>query len=287
VVEGPIVLALGGGAAKGLAHIGVLRGLEEDGVGIAGIAGTSMGSIIGALKAQGLDARELEALFRAVDWRRLGRLMATSVSGAAYRRMLRETFGEALIEDLRTPFAAVCCDLDAAAMVSLRKGNLATALCASSAIPGILPPQVVDGRRLVDGAIVAPVPWSAARELADAPVVAVSVVRPPAPDEPAASLVTSLPLAVELPLAVGRLNRWLNRVRVRSSPAELGARASRWETVVRSFHIMQHQLAAADRSTTPVIEPRVGRFGWFDFTRVEEIVAAGYDAYRAWAAERL
>ena len=70
-----ITLALGGGAAKGLAHIGVLKGVEEDGIEVAAIAGTSMGSIIGALTAQGLSAREMEALFRAIDWVRLGRIM--------------------------------------------------------------------------------------------------------------------------------------------------------------------------------------------------------------------
>lgn len=285
-MEDRVIVALGGGAAKGLAHIGVLKGLEEDGVEVVGIAGTSMGSIIGALAAQGIGAREIEAMFMAVDWGRLGRILVTSVSGAAYHDMMRETFGGFAVEDLDLPFAAVCCDLDSAEMVSLRTGNLAEALCASSAIPGILPPRVVGGRLLVDGAIVAPVPTVAAGELGSAPVLAVSVVRPPEPDERSTALVSSMPLAVELPLAVGRLNRWLLRQRLRGDAAALRARASRWETVVRSFHIMQHQLAVSVRSSVPVIEPRVGRFGWFDYARVDEIVAAGYEAYRTWATNR-
>ena len=95
-----ITLALGGGAAKGLAHIGVLKGVEEDGLEVAAIVGTSMGSIIGAMAAQGLSAVEMEGLFRAIDWVRLGRIMVTSVSGAAFNDMLRESFGGILIEDL-------------------------------------------------------------------------------------------------------------------------------------------------------------------------------------------
>ena len=74
-----LTLALGSGAAKGLAHVGVLKGIEEDGLEVTAIAGTSMGSIIGALAAQGLAAREMEALFGAIDWVRLGRIMVTSV----------------------------------------------------------------------------------------------------------------------------------------------------------------------------------------------------------------
>ncbi|HSN54843.1 MAG TPA: patatin-like phospholipase family protein, partial [Candidatus Sulfomarinibacteraceae bacterium] len=78
MVANRLSLALGGGAAKGLAHVGVLQGLAEDGVEVAGVAGTSMGAIVGALVAQGLTAAQIAALFRAVDWIRLGRIMVAS-----------------------------------------------------------------------------------------------------------------------------------------------------------------------------------------------------------------
>ena len=84
-----VALALGGGAAKGLAHVGVLRGLEEDGVEVAAIAGTSMGSIVGALYASGMDGAGMEALFASVDWTRLGRIMVRSAGGGAFRDLLR------------------------------------------------------------------------------------------------------------------------------------------------------------------------------------------------------
>jgi NTE family protein len=281
--ERRLTLALGGGAAKGLAHVGVLRGIEEDGIEIEAVAGTSMGSIVGALTAQGLTAREMEGLFSAIDWVRLGSIMVTSVSGAAFRDMLAESFGGVLIEDLARGFAAVCADLDTGEMVILDRGDLAEAVCASSSIPGILPSSRIGDRRLVDGAVVEPVPVTAAKAKATGPVLAVSVVRPPDRREEVGSIMTTMPIRVELPSAFRRIESWLRRQRTERADGEISARVSRWEAVFRSFYIMQHRLAICGRHDVPMIEPRVGRFGWFDFHRVDEIIAAGYDAYREWA----
>ena len=280
-----LTLALGGGAAKGIAHIGVLKGVEEDGIEVAAIAGTSMGSIIGAMTAQGLTALEMEALFRAIDWVRLGRIMVTSVSGAAFHDMLRESFGGILIEELKTPFAAVCADLDTGEMVVLDRGDLAEAVCASSSVPGILPSRRVGERRLVDGAVVEPVPVTAASAMAPGEVLAVNVVRPAGRREKGGTIMTSMPIQIELPTVFRRIEGWLRRQRAERVDGEFSARLSRWESVFRSFHIMQHRLATCSRIGVPMIEPRIGRFGWFDFHRVDEIVAAGYDAYREWARQ--
>jgi NTE family protein len=283
--EKVFTLALGGGAAKGLAHIGVLKGAEEDGLEVAAIAGTSMGSIIGAMAAQGLSAGEMEALFRAIDWVRLGRIMVTSVSGAAFHDMLRESFGGILIEDLEIAYAAVCADLDTGEMVVLDAGDLAEAVCASSSIPGILPSRHLGGRRLVDGAVVEPVPVTAATAMGVGAVLAVNVVRPPTRRESGGSIMATMPILVELPSAFRRVEGWLRRQRVEKDEGEISARVSRWESVFRSFHIMQYRLATCSRAGVPMIEPEVGRFGWFDFHRVDEIIAAGYQAYRRWADE--
>jgi len=285
MTDSSLTLALGGGAAKGIAHIGVLKGIEEDGIGVTAIAGTSMGSVIGAMAAQGVGAGEMEALFRAIDWVRLGRIMVTSVSGAAFGAMLRESFGGVLIEDLRIPFAAVCCDLDTGEMVVLDTGDLAEAVCASSSVPGILPSCRLGDRRLVDGAVVEPVPVTAATAMAPGKVLAVSVVRPPSRQERGGNIMTSIPIGVEIPSAFRRIEGWIRRQRANSEEGEISARVSRWESVFRSFHIMQHRLATCSRSNVPMIEPRVGRFGWFDFHRVDEIIAAGYEAYREWARQ--
>lgn len=281
-----VTLAFGGGAAKGLAHVGVLKGLDEDGVVLEAVAGTSMGSIIGAFAAQGLGGREMEALIGAIDWVRLGRIMVTSASGAAFHGMLRETFGGILIEDLGVPYAAVCADLDTGEMVVLHSGDLAEAVCASSSVPGILPSRYIDGRRLVDGAVVEPVPVTAASAMSSGEVLAVSVVRPAPREESGGALMTSMPIRVEIPAVFRRIEGWLRRQRAERVEGEINARVSRWEAVFRSFHIMQHRLATCSPSAVPMIEPKVGRFGWFDFHRADEIIAAGYDAYREWVAHQ-
>lgn len=274
-----VTLALGGGAAKGLAHVGVLRGLEEDGVRVTAVAGTSMGSIVGALFAGGMRALEIEALLAAVDWARLARIMVRSVDGSAFHGLLRETLGGRRIEDLELPFAAICCDLDTGEEVVLRKGDLADAVRASSAIPGILPPLTIGGRTLVDGAMVAPVPFDVARRMDDAPVLAVNVLRPPKPGAVATPVVDRLIGGTVPAAALHRVERFLKRHRFRFGLKDRDL-PNRLEVVARSFHIMQYNLAKACDRMAPAIEPEVGTIGWFEFERAIEIMEAGYRAYR-------
>jgi len=210
----------------------------------------------------------------------------TSVSGAAFHDMLRESFGGILIEDLEIPFAAVCVDLDTGEMVVMDSGDLAEAVCASSSIPGILPSRRIGDRRLVDGAVVEPVPVTAASAMAAGAVLAVNVVRPSEGQEKGGNIMTSMPIRIELPSAFRRIEGWLRRQRAERVEGEISARVSRWESVFRSFHIMQYRLATCSQINVPMIEPRVGRFGWFDFHRVDEIIATGYEAYREWAEHR-
>ena len=273
-----VILALGGGAARGLAHIGVLRGLAEDGVEVSGIAGTSMGSIIGALAAGGLDPDEVEAIFDEMDWQSVGSILLRSVVGEAFHDLLREVLGRGKIEALKVPFRVVCCDLDTGEQVVLSTGDIVDAVLASSAIPGILAPVQLGGRVLVDGAVVEPVPVTAASDLGPQPVVAVNVLRPAAARMSAVQVVPRRSRGGVGSAMRERIDRWLGQNR---SPAigevEL---PNRWEVVMRSFHIMQYELAAARYSSGIILEPDVGRFGWFDFSRVTEIVDEGYRAYR-------
>ena len=279
MVESRVSLALGGGAAKGLAHVGVLQGLEEDGIEVAAIAGTSMGSIVGALFSRGMAAREMEAFFSAVDWSRLGRIMVRSPGGTAFSDLLRETIGESSIEELELPFAAVCCDLDDGEEVVLGTGDLADAVRASSAIPGILPPLVIDGRTLVDGAMVTPVPVAVVGRLAEAPVLAVNVLRPPKPGQLGKRMMNRLFEGSAPVQLLERVDTILKNqgVRLRNRKAEF---PSRFEVMMQSFHIMQYNLSKLCASDLHAVEPEVGEVGWFDFHRAREIMAEGYRAYR-------
>ena len=280
MVESRVSLALGGGAAKGLAHVGVLKGLEEDGIEVAAIAGTSMGSIVGALYARGMGGTEMEAFFGSVDWARLGRIMLRSPGGAAFHDLLRETLGVGPVDDLEIPFAAVCCDIDSGAEVVLRHGALADAVLASSAIPGVLTPSLIEGQTLVDGAMVTPVPVAPAEGLATAPVLAVNVLRPPSPGRAAKPVIKRL-------LQGATPAQWLDRLEAffDHHPLPIGRRQpdfpNRLEVVMRSFHLMQYNLARQGKQAWRLVEPEVGEIGWFEFERAREIMAEGYRAYRA------
>jgi NTE family protein len=173
-----IGLALGSGGARGWCHIGVLRALDRLGLRPDVIAGASMGALVGAAAA----AARLEVL---ADWalaqsRRsyLGlldiRLTGGGVVGGAEIGAVLERLGVGRIEDMDLPFAAVACDLATGGEVWLRDGPAAPAVRASVAMPGLLAPQQIDGRWLIDGGVVNPVPVSVARALGAEVVIAVN-----------------------------------------------------------------------------------------------------------------
>ncbi len=179
-----VVLALGGGGAKGHAHLGVLRTLEEEGFRVAGIAGTSAGGIIGACYAAGYTPDELVDYFQQVDqaslYRRRPEDGPSFLGVAGLNRMFEELLGERTFDDLPIPLVLTAVDLNTGSEVLLQKGRVVDAVLATMAIPGIFPPQEWNGSLLVDGGVLDPVPVLPARRLApDLPVVAVALSPPP------------------------------------------------------------------------------------------------------------
>ena len=271
-----ILLALGGGGARGLAHVGVLEVVEEAGIPVAGIAGTSAGAVVGAmwLALAGGEAvverwrRFLEAgiapplpdirltdtvssrdnpIFQFARRIRNGAVVALAlertslVTHEQLENALAFLLPDVPIESLPLPFAAVATDFDTGEPVALRRGRLLTALAASSAIPAVVPPYSVGKRNLIDGGTVADVPVAQARLLANRPVVAVDVgERWPAEDTG----------AITLPRAMLR-------------GANMTHRALR-ETLLHDADL--------------VIRPDVGGSHWSEFGRFEELRAAGRDA---------
>ncbi|MGN2247261.1 patatin-like phospholipase family protein [Frateuria sp. GZRR35] len=157
-----VALALGAGGAKGLAHIGVIEEIERQGYVIGAIAGSSMGALIGGIYAMGkLDVyRDWVCklarfdVLRLVDWTFRGGL----IKGEKIIETLRELIGDARIEDLPLAYTAVATDIDREREVWLTRGQLFDAIRASIAIPTIFRPYTIEGRRLVDGALLNPVP---------------------------------------------------------------------------------------------------------------------------------
>ena len=173
-----ISLALGGGGAKGNAHIGVLRRLEKEGYKIRSVAGTSFGGIVGALYALGYSPKEIQAIFEATDQKALyGRDHedGPSLLGlAGARQLLERVIGGKTFADTRIPCALTSVDIDSGTEVILDDGSLKEAVLATIALPGIFPVQRIGEWNLVDGGVLNPVPVSVARSLSpNLPVVAV------------------------------------------------------------------------------------------------------------------
>jgi len=177
-----VALVLGGGAARGFAHIGVIRALEQEKVPIDLIVGTSVGSLIGAIYAYDANSMELEWTAFMLEKDSLfdyGLITAFTGMGVAKGDKLEEFVKSkvpvANIENLKIPFAAVATDLNRGTSVVLDKGSVARAVRASSAIPGVFNPVEYQGRLLVDGGVIDSIPVSIAREKGADIVIAVDI----------------------------------------------------------------------------------------------------------------
>lgn len=177
-----IGLALGGGAARGFAHIGVIQVLEEQGIRPDLVAGTSAGSLVAALYASGKTGPEMATLALAMDegaitdWSFPARGL---IRGEALARWVREHTGQRPIEAMKLPLGIVATDLDSGAPVLFQRGDTGLAVRASSAVPAVFQPVKIGSREYVDGGLVSPVPVRFARQMGAEIVIAVDISTPP------------------------------------------------------------------------------------------------------------
>src|SRR6266480_5136974 len=175
-----LALALSGGAARGIAHVGVLRALIENKIPIDCIAGTSAGSLVGGALASGMPLEDIQAIGSSLRWRDIGRMTMSRLGVQTNERLeqyLRSRMPVTRFEELPIPFAAVATELHSGAAVVMKDhGDVPFAIRASCAIPGwYVPVTDGDGRQLVDGGLVAIVPSSVVRSLGADIVIAVDV----------------------------------------------------------------------------------------------------------------
>lgn len=289
-----IGLALGGGAARGFAHVGVLRALAARGIVPDVIVGTSIGAVVGACYAtKQLDA--FEDWSRKITKRGILRYLDVSfsgsglISGKGLAKALTEALGQTKIEDLPLHFAAIATEFDTGHEIWLTHGRLANACQASYALPGIFPPVRIGGRWLVDGALVNPVPVSTARALGARLVIAVhlnadltgrgTVISNHGSDD-----------SDEIPIELNE-----NDTVRRSSFTDLltgghtllravfGSRERPGipTVMVEAFNVMQDRITRARMAGDPpdvLITPKVGQIGWFDFHRAAEAIDLGVQA---------
>jgi len=257
--ERKIGLALGSGAARGLAHIGVLKVLEKEDIHIDMIAGTSMGSLVGAPYAQGKDASELEKL--AVYWgsKRFSLLADPAlpktglVKGRKINDMLRTIIGDIEFGDLDIPFTCVAADIWTGEEVLIKEGLVRKGVRASCSVPVILKAIRREGRYLIDGGLVNPVPVNVLKEMGADFTIAVNVT----PD-----VQERLPVASEEEVKLKEPNI-LN-------------------VIMQMVHIVGYRgLKSSLFEADVVIEPRVTDIGWWDFHRAQECILQGELAAQA------
>ena len=173
-----IGLALGGGAARGFAHIGVIQALEENGLAPDLVVGTSAGSLVAALYASGKSGRELALIADAMDetafadWAYPGRGL---LRGEALAKFVRDKTGSRNIEQMRIPLGIAATDLDSGSGILFQRGDTGTAVRASSAVPAVFQPVKIGPREYVDGGLSAPIPVHYARQMGAEFVIAVDI----------------------------------------------------------------------------------------------------------------
>lgn len=260
-----ISLALGGGGAKGNAHLGVIKVLEREGYQIRAVAGTSAGGMVAAVYAAGYQPEEIIDIFDGIDQNELyslgngpALLGMTGISKTLGKFIDQESF-----QDLGMPCALTAVDLKSMQEVILKKGSVREAILATIAIPGIFPPREWGDYRLIDGGVVDPVPVKVARSLApDLPVVAVSL-----------STLTEEEIEL-LPNTLFREPPILKPI------AKLRV-AQAFDIFLRSVILAQHTLSEARLEIEKpdyVITPEVAHIGYLEKVNVKEVAALGEQA---------
>jgi NTE family protein len=181
-----IAVALGGGGAKGFAHIGVLKMLESHGIKPRIVTGTSAGSFVGAIYASGRSPYQLQEVALALeeaDIRDLTFSKQGFLEGQKLQDYVNRQIGNRLIQQLPLRFAAVATQLDTGAKVAFNRGNTGQAVRASCSIPNVFIPATINGKRYVDGGLVSPVPVSTARDMGADLVIAVDITARPKPGQ--------------------------------------------------------------------------------------------------------
>lgn len=265
-----IALALGGGAARGWSHIGVLRALDEAGVEISMIAGTSIGALVGGCYLAGrLD--ELEAFARSLTMRRIAGLLDFAIGGGGLfggmrlNNRMQEHLVGVNIEDLDRPFVAVAAELNTGHEVWISSGSLITGIRASYALPGIFEPVRCGNRTLLDGALVNPVPVSVCRAHEQPLVVAVNLHYDLYGRSAVIKHTASEP-ASEAPAAGARDKARQNRIGMTS-------------VMVQSFNIIQDRISRARLAGDPPdlsLHPKLADIGLSEFHRANEAIDRGY-----------
>lgn len=284
-----LALALGGGAARGWAHVGVIRALQTRGIEPDMVCGTSIGALVGAAYACG-ELDRFEAWITRLSLLDIASFMDFSFNGGLIKGeklmgFFSKTFEDRPIETLAMPFGAVACDLNTGAEVWLREGSIARAVRSSIALPGLLTPTHYVGKTLVDGGLVNPVPVSLARAMGADVVIAVDlntdlIGRHLKPEQGQES---------DTQNRVEDQTSWFDQIQQKvpakwrlrwpdQSAQDSPAVPSLYDVVASSINIMQVRITRSRMAGEPpdaVVTPRLAHLGLMDFHRGSEAIEEG------------
>ena len=280
-----IGLVLGGGAARGFAHIGVIRTLIAKGFTPDIITGTSIGAVVGGCYAAG-KIDEFEEWAKSLTKRRILGYLDVSfagsglISGGRLAEKLFTGLGELKIEELPIRYAAIATEIGTGHEIWITRGKLVDAMRASYALPGVFPPVSIGGRWLMDGALVNPLPISVARALGARVVIAVNVN---ADNFGRGTAIQDLGPMNEMPIAQTAVQTIFGGDGKTAKRRFLGTpeRPGISTVMVEAFNVMQDRITRSRLAGDPpdvLINPKLGKVGVFEFHRAQESIALGVEA---------
>lgn len=284
-------LVLGSGAALGLAHIGVLRVLQREGIPIDIISGASMGALIGTFWAAGLSADELEEIARGFGTKAsLLRLVDLTIpktgifSGSRVMKLLLQHLQERTFRDLKLPVRVVACDYTRRQIVILEEGSVAEAVRASISIPGIFEPVKLGGRYLIDGGVLDPVPVDVLTQMGVHKVIAVNVL--PSPEDTQSRL-AQLAEETERLYREAKAQGWLKLLGFTLRKAWWDFREPNiFDVIMHSMQAMEYELGeAACAQADVVLHPTLPRVNWWEFYSQNELIRRGEEVTQAHLTE--
>ena len=308
-----IGLVLGSGAARGLAHIGIIKALKEKNISIDMIAGSSMGALVGACYARGGEITDLEEIVLRTDWKQLIRLADPNLAllfkgvihGEKVKELLRALIGDVNFRDLKIPLTVVATDVNTGEEVAIKTGSVIDAVRASISIPAIFMPVKLNDRFLIDGGIVNPVPVNVAKNMGATFVIACNVIHNPRRRKFLSSVEkqkssASMPKVQIKNAAFEILNSKINKliqnnrdtiqnfqkfISTFTAKVYKGTQEADpdtpgiFEVMLQAIYAMEYEIAKSKtKEADMVIAPDTGYIDPLEFYRGKEVIAEGYKA---------
>jgi NTE family protein len=306
-----IGLALGSGAARGLAHIGVLKALGEENIPIDAIAGSSMGGLVGACYARKRRIVDLEEIVLRTDWKQLARLADPNLAllfkgiihGKKVKELLKAIIGDVEFKDLEIPLAIVATDVNTGEEVIIKEGSVIEAVRASISIPAIFMPVKFKNRFLIDGGIVDPVPVKVVKDMGATFVIACNVIHEPKKrkilssakkQKISISFLRPQTKSVVLETLNNKINKLIreNKDKIRNFQRLIDVFKTKihrgiqkidpntpniFNTIIQAIYTMEYEIAKSKvKEADIVITPDTKHIATLEFYRGKEAISAGY-----------